>query len=72
MQAAAVRYKLNDGDVEDGEKYYYWQIVAHWLAVPDPTVTDERLRGLSKQMALRMLEKTVDNTVKSVVSDPQA
>ena len=61
--------KVDLGSAQDAQKYYMWQIVAQWLTQPPAEVTDERLRGLSKQMAIRMLDKTLEQTTKGSVGD---
>ncbi|KAL9049100.1 MAG: hypothetical protein Q9162_007394, partial [Coniocarpon cinnabarinum] len=61
-KAAAVLYRLNETNKEDARQFYFLQIVAHWLTKPDPAVKDERMRSLSRQVAMRMLQKAVENS----------
>ncbi|KAL9081341.1 MAG: hypothetical protein Q9159_007349, partial [Coniocarpon cinnabarinum] len=61
-KAAAVLYRLNETNKEDARQFYFLQIVAHWLTKPDPAVKDERMRSLSRQVAMRMLQKAIENS----------
>lgn len=61
-QAAAQLSKLLPEKDDRHRMYYFWQVLGYWLSKPDPSITDERMRTLSRLMATRMLEKAVQQT----------
>ena len=66
-QAAGVLSRLNSDDHSKGQKYFWWQIVGQWMLSSSTDVVDERIRGLSKELAKRMLLKALESTSKGHV-----